>query len=140
MILYVAIIMIILLIYTVFILLIKRNRYKLKMKKEYGVVIKAKVIDWESIPGRPTRYIIKVEYEMDEKKENKTLITSGKIARKYEKEKSIQIAIIPNSNKIFFEEEDWKKQNILLFILLIFSIPFLMPMLLMCLIEINLLY
>ena len=106
------------------------------MKKEYGIVIKAKVNYWKSIPGKPTRYIIKVEYEIDKKKQSKTLIASEKFAKKYEREKSIQIVVIPNLDRVYFEEEDWKIQNILLLILLIALLTTLMPMLLMCILEI----
>lgn len=100
-----------------FILLIKRNNYNMYIKRKYGEVIPAQVKNWRIFLGTPTRYIIQVEYETKNEKTNKTLITSGKFARKYEKEKSIKLVEIPNSNKIFFEEEDRKVQNIVLTIL-----------------------
>ena len=99
------------------------------MKIEYGKKICAKVISWDVFPGRPTLYVVKVEYEIDKKKEKKTFITSGKYAKKYEQDRNIQIVIIPNSNKVFLEEEDWKIQNIVIFVFLIAMIQFLLALL-----------
>ncbi len=107
----------------------KNNKSKLKMKIECGKKICAKVMSWDVFPGRPTLYVVKVEYEIDKKKEKKTFITSGKYAKKYEQDRNIQIVIIPNSNKVFLEEEDWKIQNIVIFVFLIFMIQFLLALL-----------
>lgn len=129
MVLYIAVVTVVLAVCIVLVLLIRSNRHKLKKKSECGKIIEAKIKSWKEIPGRPTRYIIRVEYETDKKRENKVLITSGKFARKYEYEKSIQIVVIPNSNKVFFEEEDWKTQNIWLVIFAVFFAAFLMQLL-----------
>lgn len=100
------------------------------MKREYGEVIEAKVISWNVVPGRPDRYVIKTEYTIDEKNENKSFITSGKFAKKYEHDRNIQIVMIPNSNKVFLAEEDWKMQNRTGFIFLLFLSFFLLKLLL----------
>lgn len=50
---------------------IKKNINNLKLKKECGKIVPAKVISWKVVPGRPTRYIISVEYEKDKKQEKK---------------------------------------------------------------------
>lgn len=106
----------------------------MKLKRKYGEVVQAKVISWDVVPGKPTRYIIKVEFEKDEKKENKILVTSGRFAKKYEHERNVQIVIVPNSKKVFFEEEDWNSENIVLFLFLIISLSFLILFLLTILI------
>lgn len=108
----------------------------LKLKKEYGKIIQAKVISWKAIPGRPTRYAITVGYEKDKKQEKKTLISSGKFARKYEFIRNIQIVFIPNSDKVFLEEEDWKSQTVMYFVFLIFVSVFLLQLLLICIVQI----
>lgn len=113
-----------------FALQIRDNKNKLKMKREYGEVIVGKVISWNVVPGRPDRYDIKVEYEINEKKENKTFITSGKFAKRYEHDRNIQIVTIPNSNKVFLAEEDWKMQNRVSFVFLLFLLFFLLQLLL----------
>lgn len=113
-----------------FALQIRNNKNKLKMKREYGEVIVAKVISQNVVPGSPDRYVIKVEYAINEKKENKTFITSGKFAKRYEHDRNIQIVIIPNSNKVFLAEEDWKMLNRSSFILLLFLSFFLLQLLL----------
>lgn len=56
-----------------------KNINNLKLKKECGKIIQANVISWEAVSGRPTHYIIKIEYEKDKKQENKTIISSGKL-------------------------------------------------------------
>lgn len=133
MVLCVTVTIIVLLICLILILLIRNNIGKQKLKKEYGKVIQAKVISWDVIPGRPNRYITNIEYEKEGKKESKMLVTSGSFAKKYEHEKNIQIVTVPNSNKIFFAEEDWKAQNIILFIFLIIVASFLIQLLLIIL-------
>ena len=106
------------------------------MKIESGEIINAKVISWKVITGRPTFYVMKVAYEIDNIKKNKTFITSGKSARKYELDRDIQIIIIPNSNKVFLEEENWKVQNICNFVLLIFAALLLLQLLVIGFVEI----
>lgn len=127
---YIVVTIIVLLVCIVFILLIRNNVGKMKLKREYGEVIQAKVSSWDIVYGRPTRYIVKVEYVRDKKTENKTLVTSGGFAKKYEYEKNIQIVIVPNSKKIFFEEENWNSENIVFFIFLIIAVSFLIQFLL----------
>lgn len=127
---YIVVTIIVLLVCIVFILLIRNNVGKMKLKREYGEVIQAKVSSWDIVYGRPTRYIVKVEYVRDKKTENKTLVTSGGFAKKYEYEKNIQIVIVPNSKKIFFEEENWNSENIVFFIFLIIAVSFLILFLL----------
>lgn len=115
----------------VFLLLIRRNRNKLARKIKYGKVIPAKVIFWKSIPGGPTRYVVKVDYKIEGEKKDKTLMTSGKFAKKYEYEKNIQIVVIPDSDEVFFEEEDWKSSNMILFVFMFFDIYLLIQLILM---------
>lgn len=109
-------------------LLIRRNVLRV-VKKKYGRVINAKVIKWGVISGQPTRYILEVEYQMNSIKKTKRLITSGKFARKYEKERDIPIVVMQDTDKIFFEEEDWKEQNIFLLFIIIIMLPFLILLL-----------
>lgn len=115
---------------------IKKNINNLKLKKECGKIVPAKVISWKVVPGRPTRYIISVEYEKDKKQEKKTLISSRKFARKYEYIRDVQIVTILNSDKVFLEEEDWKIQNVIYFVLLIFVLVFLVKLLLISIVQI----
>lgn len=110
-------------------LLIKRNISRFKNKNNNGILINAEVIKWKVLSGRPTRYILDIEYQMENVKQSKRLITSGSFARKYEKEKTVPIIVLHNTNRVYFEEENWKRQNIFLFILIIMSLPFLILLL-----------
>lgn len=91
-----------------FVMQIRNNRNKLKWKIESGKIIDAQVISWKVITGRPTFYVMKVAYEIDHTKKNKTFITSGKFAKKYELDRNIQIVMIPNSNKVYFYCSCWQ--------------------------------
>lgn len=116
-------------------LLIKRNVQRV-VKKKYGRLINAKVIKWDAISGQPTRYILEVEYQMNNIKKTKRFITSGKFAGKYEKERDIPIVVMQDTGKIFFEEEDWKEQNIFLLFIIIITLPFLILLLFCSFLEI----
>ena len=63
-----------------------------KMIKKYGRVKQAEVRGCKWIPGRPTRYAIKVCYDYDTQGNEKTkwIIASGKFAKKYERETAVQ--------------------------------------------------
>lgn len=115
---------------------IRNNNKNLKMKTECGETIGAKVISWKEIPGRPNRYVIKAEYEVNQQKVNKTFMTSRRFAKRYEHDRDIQIVVIPNSNKAFLEEEDWKVQNVMNYFFLIFSATFLLDLLIMGLLKV----
>ncbi len=133
---YIAAIVVVLIICTVLVYRISKNKINLKLKADFGKKVDGNVISWKAIPGRPTRYAMKVEYEINEKKENKTFITSSKFAKKYERDKNIQIVVIPNSNKVFLEEENWKVINIWDYVFLLFAVLFLLQLLLVGLIAI----
>lgn len=116
-------------------LLIKRNVQRV-VKKKYGRLINAKVIKWCVISGQPTRYLLEVEYQMNNIKKTKRFITSGKFAGKYEKERDIPIVVMQDTGKIFFEEEDWKEQNIFLLFIIIITLPFLILLLFCSFLEV----
>lgn len=116
-------------------LLIRRNVLRV-VKKKYGRVINAKVIKWGVISGQPTRYLLEVEYQMNSIKKTKRFITSGKFAGKYEKERDIPIVVMQDTGKIFFEEEDWKEQNIFLLFIIIIMLPFLILLMVCSFLEI----
>lgn len=107
----------------ILIFLIRRNILRLEKKKITGTLIDAEVTKWKALSGQPTRYILEVEYEMEDKKYIKKLITSGKFTKKYEKERTVPIVVIQDTNKIYFKEEDWKRQNIFLISLIILILP-----------------
>lgn len=60
-----------------------RNMRERDMMKRYGQVKQAEVRGWKQIPGRPTRYAIKVcyGYDMAGNEKTKWKITSGKFGK-----------------------------------------------------------
>lgn len=51
-------------------LLIKRNISRFKNKNNNGILINAEVIEWKVLCGQPTRYILDIEYQMENVKQN----------------------------------------------------------------------
>lgn len=94
-----------------------KNIWKRKQKKN-GQVIEAEILSWKAIMGQPTRYAFKLTYCVGDESIVKTLITSGRFAKKYEHKDRVQIVIFPKNQKVCFQEETWLGQNICLTIAL----------------------
>ncbi len=58
-----------------------------------------------------------VEYEKDEIRQKKRIITHGKFAGKYEHAEDVQIVVIPEADMVFLNEESWKEINTVLYFL-----------------------
>lgn len=102
-----------------FIAMLRKNLYKLYMKRENGKTQLAEIKNWEVLYyKRPIRYRITVEYLGNGGKKKKTIITKSSFIKKYKNEKYIQIVTIPGTNFVFFEEENWRIQNIELIIII----------------------
>ena len=118
----------------ILIISLMRNIFKSKMIKKYGKVKQAEVRGCKWIPGRPSRYAIKVcyDYDMQGNEKTKWIIASGKFAKKYEKEKTIEIFTMPNHNSFYLKENNWKIDNVvtstLIFFFTFFIILFLLFM------------
>lgn len=100
-------------------MVIKKNEKKLELKKKAKVILWAKIRKYKAIPGRPTFYILDVEYEENQKIQKKCVITHGRFARKYEHEKNVRIVLVPEIDRVFLEEESWKEINMVLRILFV---------------------
>lgn len=106
----------------VLLFLVRRNKIRRK-RKNSGESIEARIKQWDVLIGRPTRYIIKVEYRIGKETRTKIFVTGSKFAKKYQNENNIQIVAVQNSDTTYLAEEDWKYQDRFLFVLLIFTIP-----------------
>lgn len=98
---------------------IKRIRQKKNMKKLSTEIVLAKISSFKAIPGRPTRYIMRVEFERNHRKQKKCMVTGEKFGKKYEHTEQVQLVVAPESDMVFFAEESWKGINIVLHILFI---------------------
>ena len=82
--------------------MLKRNLYKLYMKKENGRVQLAEIKKWRAIYyTRPVRYEVIIEYMTGGGKKTVTITTSSSFLKKYKDEKSIQIVTVPGTNFVF---------------------------------------
>ncbi len=94
------------------ILLLRRNLYKLYMKKENGKVQSAEIKRWKAVYYlRPTFYEIEVEYWENGDKKQQTMISCSQFLKKYQSRRRIKIVTIPGTDFVFPEEEKWLVQN-----------------------------
>ena len=76
-----------------------------KLKKRDGKIIIGKKVDSKEIPGRPTRYIVKVEYELNNTVICKKIVTSDKKIKKYAGGDEIPLLYVAAINKVFWAED-----------------------------------
>lgn len=92
----------------------RRNR----IKNREGMKIQGKKIDYKEIPGRPTRYLILVEYQINGEEKRKRIITTDRAARKFAKEEEIALIYVHSLDKIYWSGEK-KYANMPIIILLV---------------------
>ena len=76
-----------------------------KLKKRDGKLIIGKKVDSKEIPGRPTRYIVKVEYELNNTVICKNIVTSDKKIKKYAGGEEIPLLYVAAINKVYWAED-----------------------------------
>lgn len=77
----------------------------LKTKRSCKYQVVGKKLSYEEIPGRPTRYKIVVEYEVNGTSRKTTIHTADSGARRLEKEEKVFLRCSNNSDKVFWAEE-----------------------------------
>lgn len=104
--------------------MLRKNLYRLYMKKENGRVQLAEIKRWRGVYyTRPVLYEVVVEYAVGDEKKRMLLTTSSSFLKKYRNEKYIQIVTIPGTDLVFLAEEKWRVQNIeLRFVIILLSI------------------
>lgn len=75
------------------------------MKKRDGKLIIGKKVESKEIPGRPTRYSVKVECELNNTVICKKIVTSDKKIRKYADGEEIPLLYVAAINKVFWAED-----------------------------------
>ena len=76
-----------------------------KLKRQGGLELTGKKVGYKEIPGRPTRYCIRVDVTFGEEERRATILTSDKGARRLEKEENIPVIYEEKSNKLFWADE-----------------------------------
>lgn len=77
----------------------------LQKKKNEGIEIQGKQISYKEIPGRPTRYLIVIECEIDGIKRRKKIITSDKAVCKLKDDESIALIYVHSLDKVYWADE-----------------------------------
>lgn len=79
-----------------------RNRV---LKKKSGKIIIGKKISCDELLGRPTRYIVKVEYEVNNTIYKKNVITADKNIKKCVNDEPIRLLYVNKINKVYWAED-----------------------------------
>ena len=82
--------------------IIYRNQ---KLKRRDGKLIIGKIVYCKEIPGRPTMYIVKVEYELNNTVKCKRIVIYDKNINKYADGEEIPLLYVEAINKIFWAED-----------------------------------
>ena len=89
------------------------------LRKKSGRIIVGKKISCNELPGRPTRYIVKVEYEASNTTYNRKVITADKNIKKCADGEEIRLLYVDKINKVYWAE-DKSYERIVLIVLLVF--------------------
>lgn len=77
-----------------------------ELKRREGKYIIGKKAGCKEIPGRPRRYIVEVEFEMDNTIKCKKIVTSDKKIKKYADGEEIPLLYVDAVNKVFWAEDN----------------------------------
>ena len=96
------------------IILFMLNKYwkELSTKKVGGLTLDGRKLDYSEIPGKPTRYRITVEYDLNGDRKQQAIVTADKNAEKFSRETEIPLVYVDSSDKVFWTEESDKDRMI----------------------------
>lgn len=103
----------------VLICLIVRNK---SLKERAGRIIVGRKINCKELPGCPTRYIVSVEYEINNTIYTKTVVTADKNISKCAQNEQIKLIYVDKTNKIYWAED--KSPEMMLWIILLVFVCF----------------
>lgn len=89
-------------------------------KKRDGRPVSGKKTGCEEITGRPVRYIVEVEYQLDHKDYTKKIVTTDKRIRRYENNEPIPLLYVDSVNKVFWAEDNSKEWLVHIVLLAVF--------------------
>ena len=86
-------------------------------------------ISCDELPGRPTRYIVKVEYEINNVVHEKKVITTDKNIKKYADNGQIRLLYVDKIDKVYWAEDKSNEIIVIIVLLALFSASmFLLPL------------
>ena len=75
------------------------------IKKTEGQAIVGKKISSEIMPGTPYRYIVKVEYKIDDSMNEGLIITPDKAILQYKDDEALPLIYVKKKHKVYYAEE-----------------------------------
>lgn len=91
------------------------------LKKRNGRIITGKKINCEELFGRPIRYVVKVEYKVNNETKLSKIVTADKKIRKYANNEQIPLVYVDGIDKIFWAEENSHEKTVFILLLAFFS-------------------
>lgn len=93
-----------------------------ELKRREGKHIVGKKTGCKEIPGRPTWYIIEVEFEQNNINKCKKIVTSDKKIKKYADGEEIPLLFVEAINKVFWAEDNSQEWRLWMVMLIFFSV------------------
>lgn len=90
------------------------------LKKRYGKHIFGKKINCKEIWGRPIRYVVEVEYQLNSNMHLGKIVTADKKIKKYEDDEQIPLLYVDAIDKIFWAEDNSHEKFVWMFLLVTF--------------------
>lgn len=90
------------------------------LKKKNGKHISGKKINCREIWGKPIRYVVEVEYQLNSSVYLGKIVTADKKIRKYEDNEQIPLLYVDTLDKIFWAEDNSHEKLVCIFLLITF--------------------
>lgn len=90
------------------------------LKEKYGEKIWGKKLNCNEIWGRPIRYVVEVEYQLNNSIHLGKIVTTDKRIKECKDNEQIQLLYVDKLNKIFWVEDYSHEQSVYILLLIIF--------------------
>lgn len=91
------------------------------LKKRNGINITGKKMNCEELLGMPIRYVVEVEYKVNNETKLSKIVTTDKKIRKYANNEQIPLVYVDGIDKIFWAEEKSHEKTVYILLLAFFS-------------------
>lgn len=90
------------------------------LKEKCGRRILGKKLSCTEIIGQPIRYVVEVEYQLNNDVHRRKIVTSDKRIKKYKDNEQILLLYVEEINKIFWAEDKSKEWLVWILMLIVF--------------------
>lgn len=90
------------------------------VRKHNGKLVLGKMIKCEEVWGRPIRYVVEVEYQLDNEVYSKKIVTADRKIKKYANGQEIPLLYVDTIDRIFWAEDNSKESLVCIILLISF--------------------